>query len=330
MRNKIILKIKENFDSFLTTLAFFSRFKLKFNFIYDNFSFYLPAVFFIGNIFYIIGLILLILIKIEPLLLNFFIFIFSYYFFNLFHFDGFVDFIDAVFSQKDKEKKKEILKDVHKGSFAIFFGSLYVLCKFILTLKIYEFFYNNFYIKIRDRSVNLELIIIAYLFTFFISFFSKLSSFYLGINTRIINTSKSFSYFQSLLNKTKFLKGLIAFYPIFLVFSFLIFILVYLKIFYPFFEFKKNFSNFFYNSGFLIINNGNLFLMLFNLYFYYFTIFYLLSIIINLIFRNIYLKICYVNFDGVNGDCAGFFIEVNELILLFFCNCLLNNLNFKI
>jgi adenosylcobinamide-GDP ribazoletransferase len=48
---------------------------------------------------------------------------------NIFHFDGFVDSIDGLLCFAPREKKLRILKDVHIGAFALFFGALYVIGK---------------------------------------------------------------------------------------------------------------------------------------------------------------------------------------------------------
>jgi adenosylcobinamide-GDP ribazoletransferase len=53
----------------------------------------------------------------------------QYLAFNLFHFDGFVDTVDGVFSFASRERRLEILRDVHIGAFGLFFGILYVVCK---------------------------------------------------------------------------------------------------------------------------------------------------------------------------------------------------------
>ena len=53
----------------------------------------------------------------------------QYLSFNLFHFDGFVDTVDGVFPFASRERRLEILKDVHVGAFGLFFGILYVVGK---------------------------------------------------------------------------------------------------------------------------------------------------------------------------------------------------------
>lgn len=50
----------------------------------------------------------------------------QYFLFNLFHFDGLVDSADALCAFADRPRKLAILRDVHVGSFALFFGPVYV------------------------------------------------------------------------------------------------------------------------------------------------------------------------------------------------------------
>ena len=60
----------------------------------------------------------------------------QYYLFNLFHLDGLLDSADAFSCFADREKRREILKDVHIGSFAFFTGLLYLAVKLYL---VYQF-----------------------------------------------------------------------------------------------------------------------------------------------------------------------------------------------
>ncbi len=53
----------------------------------------------------------------------------QYLAFNLFHFDGFVDTIDGIFVFASRERRLEILRDVHIGAFGLFFGIFYVVTK---------------------------------------------------------------------------------------------------------------------------------------------------------------------------------------------------------
>ena len=53
----------------------------------------------------------------------------QYLLFNLFHFDGFVDTMDAVFVGGGAEGRRRVLKDVHAGSFGLFFAVIYLAAK---------------------------------------------------------------------------------------------------------------------------------------------------------------------------------------------------------
>jgi len=55
-----------------------------------------------------------------------------YYFFNLFHFDGFLDSIDGLLSQKPKEEALRIMKLGNIGPMAFFFGFIYMYMKVYL------------------------------------------------------------------------------------------------------------------------------------------------------------------------------------------------------
>lgn len=50
------------------------------------------------------------------------------------HLDGFMDCCDAIFSRRDLEKRQQILKDSHVGSFAVIGMTLLALCSFALWL----------------------------------------------------------------------------------------------------------------------------------------------------------------------------------------------------
>lgn len=299
--------MKKYLNSFLTTLSFFTRFKFNFEYNPEYFSFFLPFIFFIGNFFYILNFIIIFLFpNIEIFIIIVVFFTLNYYFFNLFHFDGYLDFIDAAFSQKEKEKKKEILKDVHKGSFSIFFGVVYLVLKLYILLEIFKIFQNKIYvynkINIFNEIDNFKSLVLFYFLFYFLSFFSKSVSFYCGINSKILDNSKIFKYFQSLLKIKKFFLGLLASFIFNLFLSFLIFILIMII--------KYNFDilNIIFNSLNLVIN-----------YIFIYSMFFFISILYGLFTRKPYLMICYNHFDGINGDCIGFFVEINEIIYLLIC-----------
>lgn len=54
----------------------------------------------------------------------------QYMLFNLFHFDGLLDSADAAgLAAGDAEKRRKVLKDPHMGSFALFFGFVYLAAR---------------------------------------------------------------------------------------------------------------------------------------------------------------------------------------------------------
>ncbi len=65
--------------------------------------------------------------------------------FELFHFDGFLDTLDGILSQKDKEKKLEIMSKGDVGPSALFYGVLFMLAYVYLFLKAnpLSFFYMS-------------------------------------------------------------------------------------------------------------------------------------------------------------------------------------------
>ena len=64
------------------------------------------------------------------------ILIVQYVGFNLFHFDGFLDTMDALFVFASKEKRLSILKDIHIGAFGMFFGAVYLILKIYVLAKL--------------------------------------------------------------------------------------------------------------------------------------------------------------------------------------------------
>lgn len=58
-----------------------------------------------------------------------------YYLFNLFHFDGFLDTIDGMLSQRERGRILEIMKRGNIGPAALFFGVLYLAAKVYLVQR---------------------------------------------------------------------------------------------------------------------------------------------------------------------------------------------------
>ncbi len=59
-----------------------------------------------------------------------------YYFFNIFHFDGFLDSVDGLLSQKPKEEVLRIMKLGNIGPTALFAGAIYLILKVYLAVKL--------------------------------------------------------------------------------------------------------------------------------------------------------------------------------------------------
>jgi len=59
-----------------------------------------------------------------------------YYFFNLFHFDGFLDSFDGLLSQKPRQEVLRIMKLGNIGPTALFFGAVYLILKVYLAVKL--------------------------------------------------------------------------------------------------------------------------------------------------------------------------------------------------
>jgi len=79
------------------------------------------------------------------------------------HFDGFMDTIDALSSHASTERKLEILKDSHVGSFSVIAIVIYFLCEYV--------FFICFNIKIQSKSWDSFFDFFAFLLPFCSSFF---------------------------------------------------------------------------------------------------------------------------------------------------------------
>ncbi|ONN27153.1 cobalamin synthase [Thermosipho affectus] len=127
---------------FLLSLAFISRIPIKVRYSerrMKNIPGYFPLVGYIpGIIFFLGGYFENFFVKIIFLILG-------YYFFDLFHFDGFLDTIDGFLNQSNKEKRLEIMSKGDVGAFAVFFGALYIVIFWNLyfTLSPTFFFYSS-------------------------------------------------------------------------------------------------------------------------------------------------------------------------------------------
>ncbi|ABR30718.1 cobalamin synthase [Thermosipho melanesiensis] len=120
---------------FLLSLGFISRIPINikvkaFEVRVKRLPIYFPLVGYIPGILFFFGG------SFENFLLKILFLILGYYFFDLFHFDGFLDTLDGFLNQSSKEKRLEIMSKGDVGPFAVFFGTLYVVVFWTLYLEI--------------------------------------------------------------------------------------------------------------------------------------------------------------------------------------------------
>ncbi len=138
-------KVKSFINAFFLSFSFLTRIPVKFSEVsYKTYDFKKVIIFFplVGGMVGVLNLLILGLFKtvfpdeIVILLILFF----QYLLFNLFHFDGFLDFFEAILSGKTaKEEIFKIMKDPHIGSFALFIGIFYFFLKFYLLKEVLNF-----------------------------------------------------------------------------------------------------------------------------------------------------------------------------------------------
>jgi adenosylcobinamide-GDP ribazoletransferase len=63
-----------------------------------------------------------------------------YFYFNLFHFDGFMDSVDGLFSQKPKDKMLEIMRSGTAGPMGVAAALFYLALKLYLVIKLNVFY----------------------------------------------------------------------------------------------------------------------------------------------------------------------------------------------
>lgn len=134
----------DEIKSFLLTFSFFSRLNFfspsekDFPLLFRKSLKYIPFFAFISGLLLFYALKLFFLLLPSPLP-AFFIFAFQYFIFNYFHFDGFLDSVDAFLSgRRTKDEILRIMDDTHKGAFAILWGAFFVFVKISLITHITE------------------------------------------------------------------------------------------------------------------------------------------------------------------------------------------------
>jgi adenosylcobinamide-GDP ribazoletransferase len=126
--------------NFLLSLSFISRLPLNINVNdFDRRVKKLPSFFPLVG--YIVGSIYYLGALSNNLALKVFFLVLAFYFFDLFHFDGFLDTLDGFLNQSTKEKRLEIMSKGDVGPFAVFFGTLFVVVFWNLYLNANPFYF---------------------------------------------------------------------------------------------------------------------------------------------------------------------------------------------
>ena len=95
---------------------------------------FLPVVGIVEGIFLIVFSVFFYKLRINPTLVAAFLTVFPILYTGGIHMDGFLDTMDALGSNQDKQKKLAILKDSNSGAFAIIGGLVYILLYFAAML----------------------------------------------------------------------------------------------------------------------------------------------------------------------------------------------------
>ena len=131
------------FKSMAITFAMYSKLPVRsFEWKKENMKYcllFLPVVGMVEGIFLLIFSVFFYKLKINPILIAAFITVFPILYTGGIHMDGFLDTMDALGSNKDKQRKLAILKDSNSGAFAIIGGLVYILLYFAAVLC-----FNNF------------------------------------------------------------------------------------------------------------------------------------------------------------------------------------------
>ncbi len=131
-------KINTIFRAFVLSLSFLTIFPISFGFKEYREKDFKATVLFFPIVGLLVGLLNILVYTLataffpHDIVVLFILFV-QYICFNLFHFDGFLDFFEAIFSPKhDRGEILKIMKDPRIGSFGLFFGLFYMLFKFFL------------------------------------------------------------------------------------------------------------------------------------------------------------------------------------------------------
>ena len=122
------------------TFAMYSKLPVRsFNWEKENMKYcllFLPMVGLVEGIFLIIFSIFFYKLKVNHILVAAFLTVLPILYTGGIHMDGFLDTMDALGSNQDKQKKLAILKDSNSGAFAITGGLVYILLYFAAMLSL--------------------------------------------------------------------------------------------------------------------------------------------------------------------------------------------------
>ena len=131
------------FKSMAITFAMYSKIPVRnFNWEKENMKYcllFLPVVGIVEGIFLIAFSIFLNNLNVNPILIAAVLTVLPILYTGGIHMDGFLDTMDALGSNQDKQKKLNILKDSNSGAFAIIGGLVYILLYFASLLTFQGF-----------------------------------------------------------------------------------------------------------------------------------------------------------------------------------------------
>ena len=131
------------FKSMAITFAMYSKIPVRnFNWEKENMKYcllFLPVVGIVEGIFLIVFSIFLNKLNVNPILIAAVLTVLPILYTGGIHMDGFLDTMDALGSNQDKQKKLNILKDSNSGAFAIIGGLVYILLYFASLLTFQGF-----------------------------------------------------------------------------------------------------------------------------------------------------------------------------------------------
>ena len=131
------------FKSMAITFAMYSKIPVRnFNWEKENMKYcllFLPVVGIVEGVFLITFSIFLNKLNVNPILIAAVLTVLPILYTGGIHMDGFLDTMDALGSNQDKQKKLNILKDSNSGAFAIIGGLVYILLYFASLLTFQGF-----------------------------------------------------------------------------------------------------------------------------------------------------------------------------------------------